>query len=188
MYLFIDHPHNYWWSVQVMKLLIIQSSPASRHFLLLRSKYSPQHLFSNTLNICESWDFHGGCLHLHPKDEGSVVLWNVCISPQHYTASQLRRPRPEPSIYVLPLVWEIKFHSHKNQQGKKITVYYVLVFKFLNVWRGKVNTNDSETNGSKHFSNLIWSWFLRECHFQLSILFVRFILSFFFFPWLHSPA
>jgi hypothetical protein len=30
-------------SVQVMKLLIMQSSLASRHFLPLRSKYSPQH-------------------------------------------------------------------------------------------------------------------------------------------------
>jgi hypothetical protein len=28
-----------------MKLLIMQSSPASRHFLPLRSKYSPQHPF-----------------------------------------------------------------------------------------------------------------------------------------------
>jgi hypothetical protein len=36
-----DHPNNIWWSVQVMKLLIMQSSPASRHFLRLRSKYSP---------------------------------------------------------------------------------------------------------------------------------------------------
>jgi hypothetical protein len=27
-------PNNIWWSVQVMKLLIMQSSPASRHFLL----------------------------------------------------------------------------------------------------------------------------------------------------------
>jgi hypothetical protein len=31
------------WSVQVMKLLIMQSSPASCHFLSLKSKYSPQH-------------------------------------------------------------------------------------------------------------------------------------------------
>jgi hypothetical protein len=29
--------------VQVMKLLIIQFSPVSRHFISLRSKYSPQH-------------------------------------------------------------------------------------------------------------------------------------------------
>jgi len=38
-----DHPNNVWWRVQIMKLLIIQSFPASRHFLPLRSEYSPQH-------------------------------------------------------------------------------------------------------------------------------------------------
>jgi hypothetical protein len=37
-----------------MKLLIMQSSPISRHFLPFRSKYSPQHLFSNTINLCSS--------------------------------------------------------------------------------------------------------------------------------------
>jgi hypothetical protein len=34
-----------WWRVQVMKLLIMQFSPTSRHFFSLRSKYSPQHPF-----------------------------------------------------------------------------------------------------------------------------------------------
>jgi hypothetical protein len=34
----LDHPNNVWWSVQVMKLLVMQSSPASCRFLLLRSK------------------------------------------------------------------------------------------------------------------------------------------------------
>jgi len=38
-----DNPSNIWWSVQVIKLLIKMSSPGSRHFLPLRSKYSPQH-------------------------------------------------------------------------------------------------------------------------------------------------
>jgi hypothetical protein len=33
----------FWWSVQVMKLLIMQYSAASLHFLPHRSKYSPQH-------------------------------------------------------------------------------------------------------------------------------------------------
>jgi hypothetical protein len=37
----LDHPNNISWSVQVMKLLIIQSSPASPSFLRLRSRYSP---------------------------------------------------------------------------------------------------------------------------------------------------
>jgi hypothetical protein len=36
----LDHPNNIWWSVQVTKLLIMRSSPASSHFLLRRSKYS----------------------------------------------------------------------------------------------------------------------------------------------------
>jgi hypothetical protein len=38
-----DHPNNIWSSVQVMKLLVIQSSPASCHFLPFRYKHSPQH-------------------------------------------------------------------------------------------------------------------------------------------------
>jgi hypothetical protein len=29
----LDHPNNILWSVQVTKFLVIQSSPASRHFL-----------------------------------------------------------------------------------------------------------------------------------------------------------
>jgi len=37
-----------------MKLLIMQSSPAFRHFHFLRSKYSHQHLFSDTLSHCFS--------------------------------------------------------------------------------------------------------------------------------------
>jgi hypothetical protein len=47
-----DHPNKIWWSLQVMKLLIMQCSPASRHLHPLRSKYSPRTLFSNTLSLC----------------------------------------------------------------------------------------------------------------------------------------
>jgi hypothetical protein len=32
----IWHPNNIWWSLQVMKPVIIQCSPASRHFLPFR--------------------------------------------------------------------------------------------------------------------------------------------------------
>jgi hypothetical protein len=38
-----DHPSNIWWSVQVTKLLIMQSSTASRHFLPPKPKYSTRH-------------------------------------------------------------------------------------------------------------------------------------------------
>jgi hypothetical protein len=37
------HPNNIWWGVQVMKLLIMQSSSASYNFHPLRSKHSPPH-------------------------------------------------------------------------------------------------------------------------------------------------
>jgi hypothetical protein len=58
----IDHRNSIWWSVQVMKLLIMQSSPASRHFLTLRYKYSPQHpvfknpqIYTVILNYCRGF-------------------------------------------------------------------------------------------------------------------------------------
>jgi len=43
-YPWLDLPNYIWWSLQVMKLLIMQSSPAFHHFLPLRHKYSPWHL------------------------------------------------------------------------------------------------------------------------------------------------
>jgi hypothetical protein len=49
-----DHCNKIWWSVQVKELLIMQSSPVSCHFLTLRSKYSPQYLISNIINLFSS--------------------------------------------------------------------------------------------------------------------------------------
>jgi hypothetical protein len=45
------HPNNIWQSVQVMKLVVMQFSPAFRYILLLTSKFSPQDLFSNTIHV-----------------------------------------------------------------------------------------------------------------------------------------
>jgi hypothetical protein len=58
-----DNPNNIWWSTQVMKLLIMQSYPVSRHFLPLRSKYSPQppvlkHSQSMFILYCVRTNFH----------------------------------------------------------------------------------------------------------------------------------
>jgi hypothetical protein len=39
----LDHSNYTWRRVQVMKLLIMQFSPTSCHFISLWSKYSPQH-------------------------------------------------------------------------------------------------------------------------------------------------
>jgi hypothetical protein len=50
------HPNNIWSRVQVLKLLVMQISPASCHFLSLRSNYFPQHpiLKWSTLYQCSS--------------------------------------------------------------------------------------------------------------------------------------
>jgi hypothetical protein len=42
-----DHPNNIWWSLQVMKLLIMQPSPASRHFLLVTAMKT-SHVYPST--------------------------------------------------------------------------------------------------------------------------------------------
>jgi hypothetical protein len=44
-----DDSNYAWGGAQFVKLLIMQFSPASYHFILLRPKYSPQRLFSNIL-------------------------------------------------------------------------------------------------------------------------------------------
>jgi hypothetical protein len=47
------HPDFIRWSLQVMKSRNVQSSPATRHFLPLRSKYSPQHPVPKYCHSCK---------------------------------------------------------------------------------------------------------------------------------------
>jgi hypothetical protein len=51
--------------------------------------------------------------------------------------------------------------SHPYSTTGKITVLYILIFRFF-IWEGK--TKDSGLNYSKHSLNLIYSWFHHECH------------------------
>jgi hypothetical protein len=50
----LDQTNNIWWSVQVMKLLIMQSSPDSHHLPPLGPNILLSTLFPNTLSLCSS--------------------------------------------------------------------------------------------------------------------------------------
>jgi hypothetical protein len=55
-----DYPNNILWSVQVIKLLIMQFSPASCHFFLLGPNILLSTLFSNTPCLYDIWGLHSG--------------------------------------------------------------------------------------------------------------------------------
>jgi hypothetical protein len=43
---------NIWWKVQIIKVLIVQFPPPSCHFILLRSKYSPEnHVLTHSKSL-----------------------------------------------------------------------------------------------------------------------------------------
>jgi hypothetical protein len=60
-----DLPKNIWWSVQVMKLLMMQCFPCSCRFSLLATNILLSNMFSNTLNICSSLSMTDQISHLH---------------------------------------------------------------------------------------------------------------------------
>jgi hypothetical protein len=65
----LNHPNCIWWSVQVMKLLIMWSSPVSRHVLSLRSKYSSQ--YSVYIFLLVWWTK----FHAHTKQRVKLWFW-----------------------------------------------------------------------------------------------------------------
>jgi hypothetical protein len=54
----LHHPNIVWWSLQVMTLLIVEPSPSSWNVFPLRSRYSPQHLFTNTPSVRAKFHTH----------------------------------------------------------------------------------------------------------------------------------
>jgi len=68
--------NNIWWSIQITKVVIMQSSPAPRHALPLRSKCSPKHLFlkhPQSIFFFLVWETK---FHTHTKQQAK--LW-FCI-------------------------------------------------------------------------------------------------------------
>jgi hypothetical protein len=72
------HPNNIWWSIQVMRLLVMQSSPTSHPFPTLGPNILLSTLVSNTVNLCSSpsmWDQIS-----HPyKTMGKIMVFHILI-------------------------------------------------------------------------------------------------------------
>jgi hypothetical protein len=73
-----DHPNNTGRRVQIMQLLIMKFSPTTCHFIPLRSKYSPKHPFSNTLNLCSSLNVRDKVSHPY-KTTGKIIVLYILI-------------------------------------------------------------------------------------------------------------
>jgi hypothetical protein len=69
----MDHPNNMWWNIQVMKLLIMQSSPACP-FLPLTSKYSTQHPVLKH-NLCSLLSVRDQVSHPYKTKDIIMVLY-----------------------------------------------------------------------------------------------------------------
>jgi hypothetical protein len=65
----------------------------------------------------------------------------------------------------LPKVRDQVLHPYSTTG--KITVFYILIFRFF-IWDGK--KKGFGLNNSKHSPNLIYSWFHHECHSDLLVL------------------
>jgi len=80
----LDHPNNIWWSVQVMKLLIMRSS-ASCHFPPLRSKYSRQY---PVVSLCPSLSVRDQLSHPYKATDKIMVLYKR-VRQKHLTVSEI---------------------------------------------------------------------------------------------------
>jgi hypothetical protein len=86
--LWLDNSNYAWRRVQVMKLLIMQFSPTSRHIISLRSKYSPQYPVLNRRPFISVTKFPGPRL--------LVIFRNNIIFYR-----ELLAPRPTPKLCLL---------------------------------------------------------------------------------------
>jgi len=88
-----------------------------------------------------------------------LLLCNFCI---------LMLPPLRPK-YLPQYPWPTSF-THVSDQALH-TSHRQTVILSLYFWTANGKTKDSGPNGSKHFMNLIFLWFLTECIFHLSVLF-----------------
>jgi hypothetical protein len=75
------HHSNYTWRrAQVMKLLVMQFFPTSRHFISLQCKHSPQTLFANILSLCSSLNVRDQVSHPYRTTNNIIVLYIIIFT------------------------------------------------------------------------------------------------------------
>jgi hypothetical protein len=91
-----------------MKLLIMQSFPASFHFFLLRSKYHIRNLFSDTFNLRSSLNLRDQVSHPH-NTEDKITISYVLISKtsgrrrerEFFSEFKVREHFPKQSLHIV---------------------------------------------------------------------------------------
>jgi hypothetical protein len=76
--LWIDHCNYTWRRVQVMKLLIMQFSPTSQHFMCLRSNILRNTLFSNTPTLCSFLNARDNVSYWY-RSTGKIIVLYILI-------------------------------------------------------------------------------------------------------------
>jgi hypothetical protein len=74
----IDNSNYSWRRVQVTKLLAMQISPMSSHFIPLRSKYSPQHPVLKHPSLCSYLSDRDQVSHPH-RTTGKIIMLHILI-------------------------------------------------------------------------------------------------------------
>jgi hypothetical protein len=117
-----DRPNNIWWRVQIVQLLIVQSFSASCHCLswvqilpsapcsqtpltvsiLVLRAVTPCGLVARHQRFGQTY-----CLHLQPTRRYNLE------NQYRHRDRQISYP---PSICVLPLMWQFKFHTKRKQR------------------------------------------------------------------------
>ena len=89
------HPNNIGWAAQVIKLVMLFSQFPC-YPIPSRPKYSPQHLFSNTLSLCFSLNVSDQVLHPYTTTGKIIVLYIFIFNPLN--------PELNPICYLLALL------------------------------------------------------------------------------------
>jgi hypothetical protein len=118
-----DHSNYIWWRVQVMKLLIMQFSPTSCHFVSLRSKYpcteASQIWYARCLWIT-LWILSGMCFMCW---ENSMATSRISWLKSIHTHGDMQ---PDAFTYILVYISLYPLHVYGNLRWEMYTQFWML--------------------------------------------------------------